>query len=64
MKNAADWRHNHFLFWVSEHDKIPWFPPDLKQFLKFPEFSRTGKLETHFPGFPGLLGTLENFLSI
>ena len=29
-------------------------------FIKFPDFSLTGKSGTHFPGFPGRVGTLYN----
>ena len=38
---------------LCEHDKTPCLSPDLKHFSQMPRHFLTGKLETHFPGFPG-----------
>ena len=55
---------NHSFSWLfPDSFKIPWPFPDFDIFLKFPDFSLTGKSCPIFPGFPVSVGTLYYKLS-
>ena len=63
MKKTTDWYHSHLLFWVSEHDKIPWYFQISSTFLHIPWLFPAWKTSISFSRFLRWLGILCYYIS-